>query len=346
MKHINLLLLISLILVACSGKHNSADNDGEVVTMRHARLVKVMKYADKARIDILNPWDTTKYLRSICVDIPVQRAAIYTATHASLVAELGVADRIGGVFDSKYITNPNIRNALATKTIRDLGASNVVNIEGVMDLNPDLFMPSPYENQAGYGRLEQLGIPIMECADYMEVSPLARAEWIRVYGILFGVEERADSLFNVVEKRYNDLKSLAGKARNKPRLLTERPVSGTWHVPCGGSTTGILYRDAGADYIFSDIKGSGARALSIEKVLDKAIDADLWLVKSFGVLTQQQLTADYPLLQHIPARLLVCNTEEVAFFEETPFHPEYLLENLIALFHPELDIKPQHVYFK
>lgn len=346
MKHLCTIILACVLLCSCTNGRTGKTIEGDTLSLRHARHVCAVRSGDIVSIDIRNPWDTTALLRSIRVKVPVRRAAVYSATHAALLEELGASEHIGGIFDTKYLRNPRLRETIAKGGIRDLGTSNAVNIEQVMDLQPDLLMPSPYESQGGYGRLEQMGIPIMECADYMEVSPLARAEWIRVYGLLFGVEERADSLFNVVEKRYNDLKSLAGKARNKPRLLTERPVSGTWHVPCGGSTTGILYRDAGADYIFSDIEGSGARALSIEKVLDKAIDADLWLVKSFGVLTQQQLTADYPLLQHIPARLLVCNTEEVAFFEETPFHPEYLLENLIALFHPELDIKPQHVYFK
>lgn len=221
-----------------------------------------------------------------------------------------------------------------------------MNIEQVIDLQPDLLMPSPYESQGGYGRLEQMGIPIMECADYMEVSPLARAEWIRVYGMLFGVEQLADSLFKKIEQRYYELKTLASTCKERPRLLTERPLSGTWHVPNGESTTGILYRDAGADYLFADIPGSGASALSIEMVLDRAMHADLWLIKSFGPLTKEQIIDDTPACKHIPARLLVCNTEEVPFFEETPFHPEYLLENLISVLHPELGVKAKHEYFR
>jgi iron complex transport system substrate-binding protein len=149
-----------------------------------------------------------------------------------------------------------------------------------------------------------------------------------------------------IEQRYNELKTLASTCKERPRLLTERPLSGTWHVPNGESTTGILYRDAGADYLFADILGSGASAMSIEMVLDRAMHADLWLIKSFGTLTKEQVIDDTPACKHIPARMLVCNTEDVPFFEETPFHPEYLLENLISVLHPELGLKAEHEYFR
>lgn len=338
--------LIYFLLSACTNGRTSGTNEGDTIPMRHARYVCAVRQGDNIQIDIINPWDTSSLLRSICVKVPVKRAAIYTATHAAMLIELGLIDKIAGMFDTQYLMQPEIKQAIAKGKIRNLGTSNAVNIEQVMDLQPDIIMPSPYKNQGGYGRLEQMGIPILECADYMEVSPLARAEWIRIYGILFGVEERADSIFNSIELRYEELKVMASQCNNRPRLLTERPLSGTWHVPCGESTTGILYKDAGADYIFADIPGSGAQALSIELVLDKAIHADLWLIKSFGPLTKELLAQDCPATEHIPAHLMVCNTEKIPFFEETPFHPEYLLENLISIFHPELGITPSRTYFE
>lgn len=346
MKLIFFIALLSSILLSCRNGKTGGAQGGDTIVFRHAHFVTAIKQGKKVQIDIRNPWDTASTLRSICVTVPIKCAAVYTATHAALLAELGLTEHIGGMFDTQYIMHKEIREALEQGKIRNLGTSNAANLEQIMDLQPDLLMPSPYENQGGYGRLEQMGIPILECADYMEVSPLARAEWIRVYGILFGVEKKADSLFNAIENKYETLKTLAQKTKNKPRLLTERPISGTWHVPCGESTTGILYRDAGADYIFSYLPGSGANAMSIEMVLDKGMSADLWLIKSFGPINKEQIIKDCPPTKHIPARLMVCNTMEVPFFEETPFHPEYLLENLIAILHPELGIAPQRSYFK
>lgn len=347
MKHYTLIICIIVsILASCSGNRATEAEGGDTISMRHARLVRAIKKGDTLRMEIINPWDTTTLLRSILVRVPLERAAIYSATHAALLQELGASKHIGGIFDTPYLSNTYLRKALHNGDIKDLGNSNAVDLERLMELTPDVLMPSPYENQGGYGRLEQMGVPIIECADYMEHSPLARAEWMRIYGILFGVEERADSLFKAIEDRYNHLKTLASLSSHRPRLLTERPLSGTWYVPCGGSTTGILYADAGADYIFADIPGSGAAALSIERVLDRATDADIWLIKNFGPLDRRMLAQDCPATAHIKARLMVCDTQKVPFFEETPFHPELLLENLIYVFHPELNRKPCRTYFE
>lgn len=346
MKHLCTIILACVLLCSCTNGRTGEAVEGDTLSLRHARHVRAVRCGDIVNINIRNPWDTTALLRSIRVKVPVRRAAVYSATHATLLEELGLTEHIGGIFDTRYLKNPHLKGAIEEGKIRDLGTSSAVNIELIMDMQPDLLMPSPYESQGGYGRLEQMGIPIMECADYMEVSPLARAEWIRVYGLLFGVEERADSLFQEIEQRYYELKTLASTCKERPSLLTERPLSGTWHVPNGESTTGILYHDAGADYLFADIPGSGASAMSIEMVLDRALHADLWLIKSFGTLTKEQIIDDTPACKHIPARLLVCNTEEVPFFEETPFHPEYLLENLISVLHPELGLKAEQEYFK
>ena len=180
MKHLWTIILACILLCSCANGRTGKAVEGDTLSLRHARHVCAIRCGDIVSIDIRNPWDTTALLRSIRVKVPVKRAAVYTATHAALLEELGVAGHIGGVFDTKYLKNSRLREDIANGDIRDLGTSNAVNIEQVMDLQPDLLMPSPYESQGGYGRLEQMGIPIMECADYMEVSPLARAEWIRV----------------------------------------------------------------------------------------------------------------------------------------------------------------------
>lgn len=347
MRHtISALLLCLCLLASCSRGVTHEEPCGDTIPMRHARLVKAIRRGDTLHIEVRNPWDTCSILRSIDVKTPVKRAAVYSATHAALLEELGAATGIGGIFDVEYLSNPALLRSIEQGSIRNLGSSNAVNIERVMELGPDLLMPSPYESQGGYGRLEQMGIPILECADYMECSPLARAEWMRIYGMLFGQEKRADSLFREVENRYMDLKAQASKTSSRPRLLTERPLSGTWYVPCGESTTGILYRDAGAEYLFSHLPGNGAASLSIEHVLDKAVEADFWLIKSFGPLNRRMLAEDCPATSKIGGRLLVCDTREIPFFEETPFHPELLLENLLSILHPELGVVPRRDYFK
>ena len=219
------------------------------------------------------------------------------------------------------------------------------NLERIMDLQPDAIMLSPFENSGGYGRLERMGIPLIECAEYMEGTPLARAEWIRFYGRLFGKAELVDSLFGQVERSYLELREKASHTAQKPRLICETPQSGYWYVPGGNSTMGIMYRDAGADYLFHDIEGSGSTALSIERVLDRALTAQVWLIKHHGPQSREQIVQDVPALRNIPAKIWLCDTFSSGFYEQTPFHPDVLLRNLIQILHPELGVDVKKAYF-
>jgi iron complex transport system substrate-binding protein len=124
--------------------------------------------------------------------------------------------------------------------------------------------------------------------------------------------------------------------------MCELKSSSAWYVPCGQSTMGQMYADAGADYLFSWCEGSGSVPLSYEVVLDKAADADVWLLKYNSDVdrTLESLLADFAGYSHFkPFRqrnIYACNTHHRHLFEETAFHPERLLKELVAIFHPRL----------
>ena len=114
----------------------------------------------------------------------------------------------------------------------------------------------------------------------------------------------------------------------------------------GSPVAAYVYgKDAGADYLFHDIEGSGSTALSIERVLDRALTAQVWLIKHHGKLTREQIVQDVPALRNIPAKISLCDTFTSGFYEETPFHPDLLLGNLIQILHPELGIQVKKAYF-
>ncbi len=358
-----LALLLLLTWTGCGGNQTAQENlaAGDTLDIRHARNLTLVQHADYMEAVIRNPWDTTRTLRryvlaegerpphvpdeATLVRVPLQKAAVFNSVHCGLLQELGCREAIGGVCEVKYISIPFIKEGVGQGRIADLGNGMSPNIERIMALQPDALLPSAFENSGGYGRLEHLGIPIVECAEYMEVSPLAQAEWMRFYGRLFGKGAVADSLFARIESDYLLLKAQAAKATSKPLVIGEVPLSGKWHTAAGQSTIGQLYRDAGADYAFAHLPGSGNVTLSIEQVMDKALKADIWMVKRFGPATRSQLTADVPALSRIPARMWYCDTEQSRYFEETPFHPEWLLRDFIRIFHPELGIEGGKAYF-
>ena len=351
------LLLLTWVLASCKGSQTElADCDGDTIPMRYARNLTIVEYPAYTQVTIRNPWDTTRVLNSYTlvkesqgkkgeVVVPLKNVAVFTSVHCSLLMELGCQECIGGICELEYIHIPFVRKGVKEGRIIDLGNGMEPNLERIMALQPDAIMLSPFENSGGYGRLERMGIPLIECAEYMENSPLARAEWIRFYGRLLGKAELVDSLFGQVEQSYMQLREVALQAQQKPRLICETPQSGYWYVPGGKSTMGIMYRDAGANYLFSDVEGSGSTALSIERVLDRALTAQVWLIKHHGPLSREQIVQDVPALRNIPAKICFCDTFSSGFYEQTPFHPDVLLCNLIQILHPELGIEAKKTYF-
>ena len=354
------------LLVSCGGSGtNKSEADGDTIPMHYARNLTIVQHKDYTEVTIRNPWDTTavlhryiltstdspKGIEGTIVRVPLQRAGIFTAVHCGLVKELGCESAIRGICEIEYINIPSIRKSVKEGRVANFGSAMEPVIETIMDAQPDGLLVSPFENSGGYGRVERLGIPIIECADYMEFSPLARAEWMRFYGRLFGVGERADSLFGEVERRYLSLCEKVRDVEQRPTLIAEKPYSGVWYVPGGNSAMGILYQDAGADYLFADRKKNGSLALSVETVFEVAQQADIWIIKYNQPmpLTLAQLQSDYPPFAHFRSfqtgRVYGCNQASSRFYEETPYHPDRLLADLVRIIHPELGIQHKKQYF-
>ena len=211
-------------------------------------------------------------------------------------------------------------------------------IERIISLKPEALLVSPFENSGGYGKLDKLHIPIIEAADYMETSPLGRAEWMKFYGMLF--DKNADSLFTRIEQDYLHLKAVAKKLPQGLSVLTERKTGSVWYVPGGQSTIGILLKDANARYVFEDDSHSGSLAMSPEQVLSKGKDIDVWAFKYFGgaPLTRAQLLQEYDGYKALRCfanpQIYELDTSTEPYFELTSFHPEILLREFILLSHP------------
>ena len=364
-----LIVTIVLLLSACGGgsKTSSAIN-GEMIPLKYAENLKLMRGDGYTEAVFRNPWDTTSILHTyILVDkdkevpehlpegtivrTPLDKALVYTATHCNLIHELGAVKSIGGICEIQYIKVPEIIEGCANGTIVNAGEGTNPDIEKIIDLHPDALLLSPYENSGGHGQVEKLKIPIIECADYMETSALGSAEWIRFYGMLFGREALADSIFATVEKNYNELKKLATSQTKKPKLMCEVKSGSAWYVSGGRSTTGKLYADAGADYAFASYPNAGGIPLSFETVFDKAQDADIWLIKYNQAtdLTLTSLREDYaPYAQfkaHKQKQVYGCNTGLKTYYEDFPFHPDRVLKDLIKIFHPSLLPEYELKYF-
>ena len=350
-----------LLLSACGGKSStvSGSAQGDSIPLHYSSNLSLIDYEDYIVAQLRNPWDTTKILHTyVLVDknqplpqelpqgtlvrTPLSKAVIYSSVHCSLLKDFGALNSIGGVCDLKYIKLPEIEEGCRNGTIADVGDGMNPNIEKIIDLHPDAILLSPFENSGGYGRVEKLNVPIIECADYMETSSLGRAEWMRFYGLLFGKKTEADAMFASVERSYKDLQELVKPISFAPSVMCDLKTSSTWYTPGGNSTIAKLYSDAGANYIFREDTHSGSLPYPFEVIFEKGQQTDFWLIrynqpvdKTYGELEKE--FAPYAGFRAFKERNIYgCNTNRVPFYEETPFHPDWLLKDLIKIFHPSL----------
>ena len=360
MKSIKILFLAVLVL-SCGGRQTSAtQGGGDTVAFKYATHISIVKYDGYTVASLKNPWKEGMTLHryvlvpadkevpyhlpsGTVVRTPLKQAVMFTTVHCAMLMEFGKQECISGVADLKYIKIPWIQEQVAKGRITDVGDGMSPVIEKIIDEHPDALFLSPFENSGGYGKLEDINIPIIECADYMESSPLARAEWLRFYGMLFGCEQRADSIFQDVDKSYHELKAQAAKARTKPTVLVDKVTGSVWYVPAGRSTIGQMIKDANGLYPWGGDEHSGSISLPFETVLEKAGEADVWLFRysSDHDITYNELLSEHHGYDQFSAykekKVYGCDVERSAFYEESPFHPERLLNDFIQIFHPEIE---------
>ena len=362
MKQLIGFVLISLLLLSCGGRTAHFMGSGDSLKFKYATLPSVVEYDGYTVVTLNNPWKAGKELhtyvlvprdvevpfhlpKGTVIRTPLERVVVFTTVHSSLMMALGCIDKIAGVADLKYIKIPWVQQQAKAGKIVDCGDGMNPLIEKIIDLHPDAILLSPFENSGGYGKLEEIDIPLFECAEYMEISPLARAEWMRIYGLLFGCQEKADKLFAEVDKNYNNLKKQARDAGVGRTVLFDKIIGNSvWYVPGGRSTMGQMIQDAGGQYLWADDNHSGSLPLPFESVLVKALDADVWMLRydSDKPMKLQQLLAEQEGYSQFEAyqtgEVYGCNVRTSLFYEEAPFRPDRLLSDFIQIMHP--GIKP------
>ncbi len=357
-KCFNPILILSLVLLlsSCfrSGKSGvTVDAQDSVITS--AKLLSMQRTADYTVVTVADPWKggvLHQYVlvpaeaqlpadlpEGTIVRTPVKNALVYSSVHTSLLNELGAIGTVKGVVDSQYFNDSIIAGGLKAGTIADCGNSMNPTVEKVIDMQPDAILLSPYQD-ASYGQIAKMDIPIIECADYLEYDPLGRAEWVKFYGELVGKRAEADSLYNAVVAAYNAVKEMAAGAKTHPTVVTEMVINGIWNVPGGQSYMARILADAGGKYLWADDENTGSLALDFNQVLAVAHDADYWFIKWTNINSLKDLQGAYDLNKEMAAfqnkRVYVCDTDKTRFFDRIPFHPEVLLREFAAIMHPEL----------
>lgn len=351
-------------LCSCSGGGADGDEHDKCVMAdtltHHARYLTIADQGNgTVRVDIADPWDSTRTLaryalvardsvvpEGLGADVrvirtPVSRAAVFSAVHTGGLDELGAIGTVVAVADGRFFPPTDTVTALiAEGRISDVGPAQAPSAELLAASGAEVVLRSPIDN-AGAGVMPGR-MTAVECIDYMEPTPIGRAEWLLLLGELTGNRDKARTIFDGVIDCYSDLIFKASGAESaRPKVLVETEYSGIWYLPAGESYMARMIADAGGDYPWSDTPGTGSLALSLEKVAERAIDADVWLTRTFGYTADSSsLIAQnnrYGRFRPVSlGNIYGCDTSVKPIFNDIAFHPERILADYVAIFHPEV----------
>ena len=264
-----IVLLIGLVCVACQPATNTST--GENITGFNIDIQN-----DSTTITIYSPWHKGQVMQKLAIGNGrwAERVVCTSATHMGFISELGMMDKVVGVCRPERVYN---LSAEERERITDIGDDMQPSMEKILLLNPDLVILYTYaQGDPIPAQVEALGIPILYCNEWTETTPLARAEWIRVFGAVFGCQTKADSVFASVRDAYERLKVDSLKFKGKS-IMSGMSWRGTWYVPAGGTFMGHLFRDAGAQYKYETNPSTSSIPLTMEQAIQDFAQADVWV---------------------------------------------------------------------
>lgn len=285
------------------------------------------------------------------VELPVRRIASLATPALAHLADLDGLDRVVAVDEIDYVYNQTVLDAAEAGEIVEVGSGADLNLERLIAVQPDVVIASAYgADDPTVGRIQAAGIPVIVYADWREHDPLARAEWIKLFGVLLERGERAEEIFSRRAQRYRELaERVEETVGDRPTIMANAPWQGSWPVPAGDSYVARLFADAGGEYLWADRSGTGSRFLDLESVLSRGAEAEFWINLNVGWTgrddvreADSRLTAFAPYrsrqMYHHNAQVRASGAND--FWESGAGRPDLVLADLVHILHP--DLLPEH----
>ncbi|GAA4291448.1 ABC transporter substrate-binding protein [Aestuariibaculum suncheonense] len=375
-KKSTLVLLIILTFLACKKKEQSIEISEQThteIALSYAKGFSISAANAYKILTISNPWPNSNkvYKYALVEDsilpkitlnrnefdgiitLPIHKIVVTSTTHLPGLELLQVENTLVGFPGPDFISSEKIRTLVDSGNIRELGKNEGINTEVLLATQPDVVVGFGINGKnKSLETIKKSGIPVIFNGDWVESSPLAKAEWIKFFGVLFSKEHQADSIFKRIETDYLKAKKLAKNTQNKPNVLSGAMHKDIWYLPNGTSTEAQLLEDAHANYLWSDSKGVGSLSLNFETVFSKAKDADIWISPS-NYTSLESLKNGNP--HHATFKAFETKniysftnttgaTGGVLYFELGMTRPDLVLKDLIKICHPEL-LENYDLYF-
>jgi iron complex transport system substrate-binding protein len=365
------LLLHILFIFGCKQKKEVSDikvasSKNEI---QYAKGFEVYKYDGYSLVKINNPWPESKesfsyvlkqknaivpdsLIHFTIIPIPLKTIVVTSTTHIPSLEMLGIENTLIGFPHTDYISSEKTRKRIAAGKVREVGKNESLNTEVLLDIQPDVIVGFGLNNSnPTLDILQKTGLKVMFNGDWTEQSPLGKAEWIKFFGALYGLDSKANSIFSTIEKEYKATLALAKKVTKKPSALSGAMFQDQWYVPQGESWAALFLKDAKANYLWADTKGTGGLPLPFEVVLEKAQKAEYWIAPGDFSSLKQMSDSNPHYVQFDSFRNKKVYSYALnkgakggtLYFEWSPTRPDWVLKDLIKIFHPEL--LPNHKLF-
>ena len=346
-----LYLLICICFISCSEIKTKEQKCPELsqkevdeFVNEEAELFSIQIFEDHKRILLSNHSDQhDEYIlsNSNCsakhIKFPLEKVVVLSSPHLGMIEALGKTDKVIAIGNEYLTVNPKL------KGIKKVGEGETIDIENVILLEPDAILCNKIQTPpSAYKKIREAGIPIIECSEYLEKTPLAQAEWIKFFGVLFNENGKADSIYNAVSRDYNRLKILAQKEA-KPRVFFNKKYRDIWYMPSGEHLASYLLRDANATYEWIHKPETGSLELSFETVIEHCLEDDIWI--NPGCATLEELINEdnrYTEFQAYKSSMIFDRNKQRAYngangyFETGALNCNLVLQDLIKIFHPNL----------
>ena len=280
------------------------------------------------------------------IQVPVKEIIVTSTTHIPMVELLEEEKSIVGFPFSKYVSSEKTRQLIDLGKIKEIGKENDLNTEILLDLQPELIVGySVSSADKSLSTIQKSGINVIYNGDWLEETPLGRAEWIKFFGVLFDKEQLADSIFNGIENNYLEAKKIALKSTKQQTVLSGAIMSkDIWNLPAGDSFVAQFLEDANVNYLWKNTKGKGSLSLSFESVFEKGINADYWIAPGYFSSKKQMLSSNklYEKFTTFKEDKIYSpsikkgKTGGIIYYELSPTRPDLVLKDIIKITNPEL----------
>jgi len=349
----NRILLIFTWLVSCASPTES--DKQQVPKLQYANTFEIRENTDTKQLINTEPWPKATVKKTFVIEQPLERVVCTSTSHLPYFEMLDAVDVVVGFPEANYISSPTFLERIESGKTKDLGSGQSLNMELLIGLKPDAVIAfDPGGESNTLEKIATLGIPVIYNSDFLEQTPLGRAEYIKFFGVLLGKEKQADSIFRTIEKNYQTLSQSTLDLENRPTILSGTTYGDTWFLPGGSNWSAQFYKHAGGNYLWENDATSGWLELSFEAVFEKAYDADYWIgVSTFeskeGLKGQDDRYVNFRAFREnnvFNYNKKVGPGGGIDFFESGYSRPDLVLSDLIKMLHPQLLPDHEMIYFQ